>query len=128
MTWSGPHETAKALKMQDEVEAQSSPAACNEVLINAASKAFTEIPRPIGRQTAKAAWARGSSSSMSLPIVSGGMYATQLAELTETKKVMVKLKKEHIVIIRMETSICKDVEDEHIMEIDLDSVSEPFRE
>ena len=95
------HESAKAQKMQDGVDVQSSQAACNEVAKDASSNAYTDLPRPIGREAAKVARARKSPSTTSLPTVSGEMYESHLAELCETKKVMVELKKEQISIMHL---------------------------
>ena len=113
------HEATKAQKMQEGAKVHSSPAACNGVPNDATSNASTEIPRSIGMKAAKVARARGSPSSTSVPTVSGGMYATHLAKLSGTKKIMVELKKEHIEVLSMKTSIRKDDQDEHIMKIDL---------
>ncbi|XP_062227357.1 uncharacterized protein LOC133925445 [Phragmites australis] len=99
------HESAKAQKMQDVVDAQSSQAACNEVANDAASHASTELPWPIGRDTAKAARARKSPSTASLATVSGRMYERHLADLSEAKKVMVELKKEQISVIHLQASV-----------------------
>ncbi|XP_062179190.1 uncharacterized protein LOC133883786 [Phragmites australis] len=95
------HESAKVQKMQDGVDAQSSQAACNEVANNATSSTSTDLPRPIGREAAKAAYARKSPSTTSLATVSGGMYERHLAEISETKKVMMELKKEQISVMRL---------------------------
>ncbi|XP_062232864.1 uncharacterized protein LOC133930214 [Phragmites australis] len=97
------HESTKAQKMQDVVDAQSSQAACNEVANDAASNA--DLPRPIGREAAKVARAHKSPSTTSLATVSGGMYERHLADLSETKKVMVELKKEQILIMRLQASV-----------------------
>ncbi|XP_062224564.1 glutathione S-transferase T3-like [Phragmites australis] len=80
------HESAKAQKLQDVVDAQLSQAACNEVTNDTASNASTELPWPIGWDAAKAARARKSPSTTSLATISGGMYERHLADLTETKE------------------------------------------
>ncbi|XP_062213680.1 glutathione S-transferase T3-like [Phragmites australis] len=95
------HESAKAQKMQDGVDVQSSQAARNEVANDAASNTSTDLPRPIGREAAKAARTRKSPSTTSLPTVSGGMYESHIAEISETKKVIVELKKEQISVMRL---------------------------
>jgi hypothetical protein len=122
------HETTKTQKVQEVADAQSHPTPCNEVPTDAASNASTDLPRPIGREAAKAARARKSASSSSLPTVSGGLYATQLAEMSETKKIMVELKKEQISIMRLQASVQVNDQDERIMKVDLESVSGPLRE
>ncbi|XP_062191226.1 glutathione S-transferase T3-like [Phragmites australis] len=99
------HESTKAQKIQEGAEAQSSPTACNELPNDAASNASAKLPRLVGRDAAKAACARKSVSSTFLPTVSGGMYQTQLIDISETKKVMVELKKEQISVIRLHASV-----------------------
>ncbi|XP_062209501.1 uncharacterized protein LOC133911323 [Phragmites australis] len=88
------HESTKAQMLQDVMDTQSSQAACNKVANDAASNASMELPWPIGRDAAKTARACKSPSTTSLATVSGGMYERHLVDLTETKKVMVELKKE----------------------------------
>ncbi|XP_062217669.1 glutathione S-transferase T2-like [Phragmites australis] len=122
------HESAKAQKLQDVMDAQCSQATCNNVLNDAASNASTELPRPIGRDQAKAARAHKSPSTSSLPTVSRGMYERHLANLTETKKVMVELKKEQIEVMRLQASVRVNDQDERIMKVDLDTVSGPLHE
>ncbi|XP_062217773.1 uncharacterized protein LOC133917996 [Phragmites australis] len=72
------HESAKAQKVQDVVDAQCSQAAGNDVPNDAASNASTDLPRPIGHDQAKASRACKSPSTSSLPTVSGGVYERQL--------------------------------------------------
>ena len=99
------HESAKAQKIKGVAEAQNSPVAGTEFPNDAASNASAEVSRPIGRDAAKAARARKSASTASLPTVSLGMYDTQLTEIIETKKVMVELKKEQVSVMRLQASV-----------------------
>ncbi|XP_062208884.1 glutathione S-transferase T3-like [Phragmites australis] len=122
------HESIKGQKMQDGVNAQSSQAACNKVANDAASNASTDLPRPIGREAAEVARARKSPSTTSLATVSGGMYERHFADLSETKKVMVELKKEKISVMHLQVSVQVNDQNKHIIKVDLDSVSGPLRE
>ncbi|XP_062185960.1 uncharacterized protein LOC133889463 [Phragmites australis] len=122
------HESARAQKVQDVVDAQCSQAAGNDVPNDAASNVSTDLPRPIGRDQAKAARARKSPSTLSLSTVFGGMYERHLQDLSETKKVMVKLKKEQLEVMRLQATVRVNDQDERIMKVYLDSVSGPLRE
>ncbi|XP_062206315.1 glutathione S-transferase T3-like [Phragmites australis] len=122
------HETAKAQKVLDLAEAQCSQAAGNDVPNDAASNASTDLPRPIGLDQAKASRARKSPSQSSVPTVSGGAYERQLQDISETKKVMVELKKEQLEVMRLQATVRMNDQDERIMKVDLDTVSGPLRE
>ncbi|XP_062205236.1 glutathione S-transferase T2-like [Phragmites australis] len=122
------HESAKAQKVLDLAEAQFSQAAGNDIPNDAASNASTDLPRPIGRDQAKASRVRKSSSQSSVPTVSGGVYERQLQDISETKKVMVELKKEQLEVMRLQATVRVNDQDERIMKVDLDSVSGLLRE
>jgi hypothetical protein len=122
------HEAAKAQKVLELAEAQCSQAAGNDIPNDAASNASTDLPRPIGRDQAKASRARKSPSQSLIPTVSGGAYERQLQDISETKKVMVELKKEQLEVMRLQATVRMNDQDERIMKVDLDTVSGPLRE